>query len=157
MSHASRETLEAERDETEAERVEVLGLLHEARFVDLPPPQVWAQVLNAGQMFYSDNNEFNFDNDSASDAMIFETQLVASYKFSNGIKATVAPGWFIENAATLSGFVREHHGRVVHAVGDNLLAEFGSAVSRRAISRWTATAQCGGSRRPSRCRRTSPR
>ena len=30
---------------------------------------------------------------------------------------------------TLGGFVREHHGRVVNAVGDNLLAEFASADS----------------------------
>src|SRR5258705_6624566 len=29
---------------------------------------------------------------------------------------------------TIAGFVREHHGRVVNAVGDNLLAEFASAV-----------------------------
>jgi hypothetical protein len=68
----------------------------------------WDLVLNAGQMYYNDNNEFNFDNDSATDALIFETQLVASYKFSNGIKATLAPAWFIENAASLSGLVRDN-------------------------------------------------
>ena len=28
----------------------VLALLHEERFVDLPPAQVWAQVLDAGQV-----------------------------------------------------------------------------------------------------------
>ena len=32
------------------ERDGVLALLHEARFVDLPPAQVWAQVLDAGQV-----------------------------------------------------------------------------------------------------------
>jgi hypothetical protein len=73
-----------------------------------PSTRPWDLILNAGQMYYSDNNEFNFDNDSASDAMVFETQLVASYKFSNGIKATIAPAWFVENAATLSGFVRNN-------------------------------------------------
>ena len=35
---------------TAAEREDVLALLHEARFVDLPPAQVWAQVLDAGQV-----------------------------------------------------------------------------------------------------------
>jgi putative transposase len=34
---------------TAAEREGVLALLHEARFVDLSPAQVWAQVLDAGQ------------------------------------------------------------------------------------------------------------
>ncbi len=33
-----------------AEREEVLALLHEARFVDLPPAQVWAQLLDQGQV-----------------------------------------------------------------------------------------------------------
>ncbi len=73
-----------------------------------PATRPWDLVLNAGQMYYSDNNEFNFDNDNATDVLIFQTQLVASYKFSNGIKATVAPGWFVENAGTLSGFVRNN-------------------------------------------------
>ena len=35
---------------TAAERDGVLALLHEERFVDLPPAQVWAQVLDAGQV-----------------------------------------------------------------------------------------------------------
>ncbi len=35
---------------------------------------------------------------------------------------------------TLGGFVREHHGRVVNAVGDNMLAEFGSAVDAAACA-----------------------
>ncbi len=73
-----------------------------------PHKRPWDLILNAGQMYYSDNNEFNFDNDSSNDAMIFETQLVASYKFSNGVKATLAPAWFVENAATLSGLVRDN-------------------------------------------------
>jgi putative transposase len=33
-----------------AEREGVLALLHDDRFVDLPPAQVWAQVLDAGQV-----------------------------------------------------------------------------------------------------------
>jgi putative transposase len=35
---------------TTAERDGVLALLHEERFVDLPPAQVWAQVLDTGQV-----------------------------------------------------------------------------------------------------------
>jgi putative transposase len=35
---------------TPADREAVLALLHEERFVDLPPAQVWAQVLDAGQV-----------------------------------------------------------------------------------------------------------
>ena len=35
---------------TAADRAAVLALLHEERFVDLPPTQVWAQVLDTGQV-----------------------------------------------------------------------------------------------------------
>src|SRR5262249_39749581 len=35
---------------TPADRERVLAVLHEGRFVDLPPAQVWAQLLDAGQV-----------------------------------------------------------------------------------------------------------
>jgi putative transposase len=35
---------------TATERDDVLALMHEERFVDLPPAQIWAQVLDAGQV-----------------------------------------------------------------------------------------------------------
>ena len=35
---------------TSADREQVLAVLHEERFVDLPPAQVWAQLLDAGQV-----------------------------------------------------------------------------------------------------------
>src|SRR5437870_4275724 len=35
---------------TAADRAGVLALLHEERFVDLAPAQVWAQVLDAGRV-----------------------------------------------------------------------------------------------------------
>jgi putative transposase len=35
---------------TPTERAEVLAILHQERFVDLPPAQVWAQLLDAGQV-----------------------------------------------------------------------------------------------------------
>ena len=65
----------------------------------------WELTLNAGQMFYNDNAESNRDGDTKTDAYVFETQLVASYNFG-GVKATIAPAWFYENAASLSGVVR---------------------------------------------------
>jgi putative transposase len=35
---------------TPTERAGVLAVLHEERFVDLPPAQIWAQLLAAGQV-----------------------------------------------------------------------------------------------------------
>jgi putative transposase len=35
---------------TAADREQVLAVLHEERFVDLPPAQVWAQLLDAGHV-----------------------------------------------------------------------------------------------------------
>jgi putative transposase len=35
---------------TPTERARVLAVLHEERFVDLPPAQVWAQLIDAGQV-----------------------------------------------------------------------------------------------------------
>ena len=35
---------------TPADRKQVLAVLHQERFVDLPPAQVWAQLLDAGQV-----------------------------------------------------------------------------------------------------------
>jgi putative transposase len=35
---------------TPADREQVLAVLHEDRFIDLPPAQVWAQLLDASQM-----------------------------------------------------------------------------------------------------------
>lgn len=63
----------------------------------------WEVSLVAGQFIFDDNNENNFDNDSATDAYLFQTQLVTSYKFSKDVKATIAPGWLVYNAASLSG------------------------------------------------------
>jgi hypothetical protein len=63
----------------------------------------WELSLVAGQFIFDDNNENNFDNDSADDAYLFQTQLVGSYKFSKNVKATFAPGWLVYNAASVSG------------------------------------------------------
>jgi hypothetical protein len=63
----------------------------------------WDLSLVAGQFIFDDNAENNFDNDESSDAYLFQTQLVGSYKFANGVKATLAPGWLVYNAASVSG------------------------------------------------------
>jgi hypothetical protein len=63
----------------------------------------WELSLVAGQFIFDDNNENNFDNDTSDDAYLFQTQLVGSYKFSKDVKATIAPGWLVYNAASVSG------------------------------------------------------
>jgi Putative porin len=63
----------------------------------------WELSLVAGQFLFDDNNENNFDNDESTDSYVFETQLVGSYKFANGVKLTVAPGWLVENAGSVTG------------------------------------------------------
>lgn len=63
----------------------------------------WDVNLIAGQFIFDDNNENNLDNDESTDAFLFQTQLVTSYKFSKDVKATVATGWLVYNAASLSG------------------------------------------------------
>jgi hypothetical protein len=63
----------------------------------------WELSLVAGQFIFDDNAENNFDHDSSDDAYLFQTQLVGSYKFSKNVKATIAPGWLVYNAASVSG------------------------------------------------------
>jgi hypothetical protein len=68
----------------------------------------WELSLVAGQFFFQDNNEDLSDHDQSTDAYVFETQLIGSYKFSNGVKITAAPGWLVENAASLSGLMNNN-------------------------------------------------
>jgi len=69
----------------------------------------WEVTLVAGQFIFDDNaegagNQFStFDNDSTTDAYLFQTQLITSYSFSAGPKLTVAPGWQIYINGSLSG------------------------------------------------------
>jgi hypothetical protein len=67
------------------------------------PASPWELSLVAGQFIFDDNNENNFDNDESTDAYLFQTQLVGSYKFSKDLKVTFAPGWLVYNAASVSG------------------------------------------------------
>lgn len=56
-------------------------------------------ALLAGQLFFDDNNEYNLYSDNNRDATIFEQQLIASYRFSNNTKVTIAPAFLAYNAA----------------------------------------------------------
>jgi hypothetical protein len=68
----------------------------------------WELSLVAGQFLFDDNNENNFDNDESTDAYLFQTQLVGSYKFDGGVKVTVAPGWLVENAGSVTGLTNSN-------------------------------------------------
>ncbi|MHA3772813.1 putative porin [Verrucomicrobiota bacterium sgz303538] len=66
----------------------------------------WELTLIAGQFIFDDNLEGGGldpgirDNDQTTDAYVFHTQLVGSYKFTKDVKLTIAPGWLIYNAAS---------------------------------------------------------
>lgn len=67
-------------------------------------PPNWELTLNAGQFVFDDNLEgAGPDNDLSTDAWLFQTQLVAAYKFGNGSKFTVAPGWLTYVNGTVTG------------------------------------------------------
>lgn len=68
----------------------------------------WTLALNLGQFIYDDNNEELFDNDASSDAYLFAGQLVGTYKFSNNVTATFAPGILFANSADVSGLINEN-------------------------------------------------
>ena len=67
-----------------------------------PIEKPWELTFNAGQFVFDNNLEANFDNDSSTDAWLFYTQLVGSYKFDNGVKATIAPGYLTYINGSLS-------------------------------------------------------
>jgi hypothetical protein len=69
-----------------------------------PEPSPWELTLNAGQFIFDDNNEFNGpDNDSSTDAYLFHTQIVSTYRFSKALSLTVAPGWMTYINGSVTG------------------------------------------------------
>jgi hypothetical protein len=68
-----------------------------------PVERPWELSLIAGQFIFDDNNENNFDNDESTDSYVFETQLLGTYKFGNGMKLTVGPGWLVESSGSVTG------------------------------------------------------
>lgn len=65
------------------------------------PP--WELTLNLAQFIFDDNFEGNADRDAADDAYLFAAQLVGTWKFSNDVQLTFAPGYLFFNAADVSG------------------------------------------------------
>lgn len=69
----------------------------------------WELTLIAGQFIFDDNFEGGgrdpgvLDNDETTDAYLFHTQLVGSYRFNKELKVTLAPGWLVYNAGSASG------------------------------------------------------
>jgi hypothetical protein len=79
------------------------------------PELPWELSLVAGQFIFDDNVEgggsdisgATRDNDATTDAYLFETQLIGSYRFG-GIKVTVAPGWMTYINGSTSGLLNEN-------------------------------------------------
>ena len=85
------------------------GLSKDGKAVaSVPLESPWDFTLLAGQLFFDDNLESGGkdpgtrDTDLKTDSYIFETQLIASYKFSKAVKLTIAPAWMIWNAASFT-------------------------------------------------------
>ena len=73
--------------------------MHEVSAPEFP----WELSLVAGQFIFDDNKESGGpDNDASTDAYLFETQLIGSYKFGNGVKVTLAPAYFTYINGSLS-------------------------------------------------------
>jgi len=69
----------------------------------------WEVTLIAGQFIFDDNPEFGGpDSDVGTDAYLFHSQLVTSYKFSGGPKLTVAPGWMTYINGSLGGLTNSN-------------------------------------------------
>ena len=70
-----------------------------------PAESPWTLSLVAGQFLFDDNKESaGPDYDSSTDAFLFETQLIGSYKFG-GTKVTFAPAWLTYLNGSVSGVV----------------------------------------------------
>ncbi|MEA3208180.1 MAG: hypothetical protein QOE70_1237 [Chthoniobacter sp.] len=73
-----------------------------------PKESPWEFTLVAGQFIFDDNLEGGgkdpgvTDKDSTTDAYLFETQLIASYKFNKDVKLTVAPAWLVYSAGSFT-------------------------------------------------------
>jgi hypothetical protein len=99
----------------------VAGYAKEGKAPTPPPPSAPFYPIElsfiAGQMILDDNNEYGGvvgttpeirtnDTDASTDAYMFFQQLVAKFNFSKSVSLTVAPGFYTENAARLSGLLK---------------------------------------------------
>ncbi len=67
----------------------------------------WELSLIAGQLVYDDNKESAVGTDFHTDAWLFNTQLVGSYKITPNVKFTVAPGYMTYTAANTTNLNNE--------------------------------------------------
>ncbi|KAB2645990.1 MAG: hypothetical protein DVB27_08475 [Verrucomicrobia bacterium] len=67
----------------------------------------WELSLVAGQLFYSDNNEFSIGTDLKTDGYLFVEQLIGTYRFSNDVSVTIAPAYMTFTASHLVGLRNE--------------------------------------------------
>ena len=67
----------------------------------------WELSLVAGQLFYSDNNEFNFGTDLKTDGYLFVEQLIGTYHFTKNVSVTLAPAYMTFTASHLTGLRNE--------------------------------------------------
>ena len=67
----------------------------------------WELSLVAGQLAYSDNNEFNVGTDLKTDGYLFIQQLIGTYRFNKDVSVTLAPGYMVWTAAHLTGLRNE--------------------------------------------------
>ena len=76
------------------------------------PPEIhsdssWELSLVAGQLFYSDNNEFNFGTNLKTDGYLFVEQLIGTYHFTKNVSVTLAPAYMTFTASHLTGLRNE--------------------------------------------------
>lgn len=69
------------------------------KFLNIGPLEL---SVVAGQFVVSDNSESNISGKTNRDAFIYQTQLIAAANVTEGIKVTVAPGFYCSNAASLA-------------------------------------------------------
>ncbi len=70
------------------------------KFLELGPLEL---SLVGGQFVLSDNNENNATGKTNRDAFAYQTQLIAAMNVAEGVKVTVAPGFYCTNAANVAG------------------------------------------------------
>ncbi len=59
-------------------------------------------TLVAGQLYFDDNNEYNLYRANNRDALIFEQQLIATYRFNKKTSLTLAPAYFAYNGTKVN-------------------------------------------------------
>ncbi len=80
------------------------GIVEKVEFHELfSAKKPWELSLVAGQFFFYDHNEDGSDND----VWLFAGQLVGSYRFANGVRVTVAPGYMTYTGGQLYGMQNE--------------------------------------------------